>query len=251
MFKFNFKIFFGIIALLVCFAVVFYVGLKPKAISKIKFSQTKEDHQVTEALWLRFNLELKTSKLWIIGIEAEHRDIVIKWLDEILGQGIAIKSVFCDEHIPCNDLISPLEQTKLPKPLQGISIMSSYDTIYADKSAADNEKIIVLTSPEYSTRMIAGSYRTQLESRLLQTKNSEQISIVSFSFVKFARSAGEEKFLRPCHPEAIDPTGENAFACQIMRSGRLHYSKKAKKDHWAIKAEQIALNDYLVLLAKE
>jgi hypothetical protein len=217
-------------------AAVFFFGMKPRPVEKIKLSQFEDSQVASKAVLLTLMRELKETPILIIGIDPQEKfqhEIVLQLWTAGQYDGMLI-----DETIPKSaGFVGEV-----------FNLKNDTDRFFSGiQSVLDKKLRLLVVMPTYeSSQMVAASLAFQLKKKYAHPIFS------SITFSNFPRSREQEGNLTiPCNTGEQDQAGAADVGCLLLLKARGLYRKKLESGKWIGFLDQIGTTDFVFALQRE
>jgi len=220
---------------------VFYFGIQPRPVKKIKMSRFDTPNVLAGAVFLRLNEELKAASILILGVEATHRE-AIQFLDQFTAypsdEKLTYTRILWDQRLGDPWISQPVEAFSLPE--NSAQIMS-----VLKQDLQEGRRTLVITEPWQSSQVIQQSGANQIKAQINE-------SVTSLTVLNFPRNPAEEKdYPIKCDVGTADTTGLGPLGCLVRLKAKMNYRKKYPPGSLVGTVDLVGLTDYLILLTTE
>ncbi|MES3038825.1 MAG: hypothetical protein V4736_13030 [Bdellovibrionota bacterium] len=215
-----------------------YLGIQPRPIAKINYSQFNSDEQFSQALSQRLRVELQMAKVIFVGVQPEQAYQYSLWntfFQTNNDPSTKFDYVIIDSNLPHKNLVATTEAIDLSLGkdpfLQGLK-----------KILDSGKRVAFILANQASTTKSTDSIPSLIQ-------NEFNYPGFSFTTSHFPRNADEERTRLPfpCG-NSEDGKGATPLGCFIQTTARNAYRKKNEEGKMDGIVNQIGSKEYLVLV---
>lgn len=239
--KFRYGLYIFFASLFVGVVGIFYFGIQPKPVEKIRLSQFESTKIAANSVLISIGAEIEKSPILFFGIAPtmiETVDVLKDFLISSAGSKLNYDLIVWDQRLGDSLLEHPVQVMDLAENPQGV-------LDFLNRTQADHQRVLVVTSFLNSSQLLAESFASQI------TKRSD-LKPTSITLVKFPRTRDEEdKATVPCNTGPQDEQGIGHLGCMVLTKSRYMYKKRLAADQLVGILDQVGLHDFLFMLTKE
>lgn len=227
-----------VLVIVIGLAVVVTFGLKGKTVPKIEWSHFADAKEVSDAVQLSLNQELKSFRIVFVGPHPDrplHIDTsanLIEWLRSLGPHVLVADSRLLEKKTISADITLNL-MSESERFLKGL------------KNIPPETRVIVWAPNIYVTHLLSTSPINQMQTEL-QKQNYVVLSFVTFPSSREA----EPTFELPCQTGETDSSGFSELGCFIQGQARPHYRKEKIPDKTAGFLNHVRTQEFMLFLGQ-
>lgn len=215
---------------------LFFGGIKPRAVQKIKYSEVDQPEKFGQAVFARLREEIRHSNILFLGVDPERPEQYQMWqgfLNAAKDPGYQYQVITIDPLLPHKSQIQYSGEIDIQK--ESTRFIEGIQT--AIKSG---QRLLFIFPNVYVSQLIKQNPAVVLNKQ-------HQIKVMTISASAFPRFREEEKSFEPTCVVENDMKGTGALGCEIFEMARNTYRKPHDVKKYSGLMSLVGLNDYLVL----
>lgn len=215
---------------------LFFGGIKPRAVQKIKYSEVDQPEKFGEAVFARLREEVRHSSVIFLGVDPERPEQYRMWqgfINAAKDPGYQYQIITIDPQLPHKLLIQFSGEIDIQRD-------SSRFISGIQEATKNGQRLLFIFPNVYVSQLIKQSPAVVLNKQY-------QMKIMTLAASAFPRNREEEKSFEPTCVVENDMKGTGTFGCEVFEMARNTYRKIQDLKKYSGLMSLVGLNDYLVL----